>query len=98
MLALDFRRSPERVAAFRELLQNPIFADAIVVLKDEKPSAAVPSGTDAYERAAALGRIEQHENSINLLLSLAEPLPPELPEEQATFGVDLSQFQHKPHP
>jgi hypothetical protein len=93
MLAIDFRRSPERVAAFRDLLQNPIFAEAIVVLKDEKPSAAVPPGADAYERSAALGRIEQHENSVNLLLSLAESLPPEPTEELPNFGVDLSQFK-----
>lgn len=92
MLAIDFRRSSERVAAFRELLQNPIFAEAIVVLRDEKPSATVPAGADAYERSAALGRIEQHDNAIDLLLSLAESLPPEPREEETNWGIDPTAF------
>lgn len=93
MTSDQFRSSPERVVAFRGLLQNPVFAEAIVCLKDEKPLASVPPGADALDRAAALARLEQHELDVNLLLSLAEPLPPELPEEQANFGVDLSKFR-----
>lgn len=96
MTGVDFRKSEERVAAWRKLLsENPIVAQVLVVLQDEKPSATVPLGSDAFERSAALGRLEQHDADYNLLLSLAEPLPPE-PEqdESATFGVDVSKFQN----
>lgn len=79
--------------AWRELLtSHPIVAEVLVCLKDEKPSAAVPSGSDALDRAAALAKIEQHEKDVDILLSLAEPLPVEPVEEEPTFGVDKSQF------
>lgn len=94
MLASDFRRNADLVAGWRELLAtNPVVAHVMVVLKDEKPSAAVPPGADALDRAAALARLDQHETDVNLLLSLTEPLPPEIPEEVANFGVDLSKFK-----
>lgn len=86
MTADRFRSNPERVAAFRELLNNPILAEAIVVLKDEKPSASVDNGADALDRAAALARLEQHDADVNLLLSLAEPLPAEPKEEPMTWA------------
>lgn len=93
MLAVQFRATTERVTAFRELLKNPIFLEAIVVLKDERPSAAVDQGADAIESVRVAAKVEQHEHAINLLLSLAEPMPvvPES-EEEPGFGVDRSQF------
>jgi hypothetical protein len=95
MIAVDFRKSAERVSAWREMLAtNPIVAEVLVVLRDEKPSAAVAPGADGLDRAAALARLEQHERDYDLLLSLAEPAPPEPDEdERANFGVDLKQFQ-----
>lgn len=96
MTALEFRQSPERVAAWRDLLaNNQIVAQIIVMLRDEKPSAAVPPGTDAIERVHVLGKLEQHETDVDLLLSAAEPLPPEPVEERALYGADPSQFQTK---
>lgn len=94
MLATDFRRNADLVAGWRELLAtNPVVAHVMVCLKDERPLASVPPGADALDRAAALAKLEQHELDVDLLLSLAEPLPPELPPEEANFGVDLSKFQ-----
>lgn len=96
MIASDFRKNFDLVAGWRELLAtHPVVAQVLVALKDEKPSAVVPSGTDALERAAALARLEQHDADVNLLLSLAEPAPTEPTEEVANFGVDLSQFQNQ---
>lgn len=93
MTALEFRSSPERVAAFRELLSNnPTLAQAIVVLRDEKPSAAVPSGSDAIECARTLGKLEQHEADLDTLLSLAEPAPIAPSEEEQTWGIDKNKF------
>jgi hypothetical protein len=93
MTATEFRSSPERVAAWRDLLNNSLVANAIVCLRDERPSATVEAGSDALDRAAALARLEQHEADYNLLLSLAEPLPLEPTEDEMTFGVDKSKFQ-----
>jgi hypothetical protein len=96
MLSLDFRKSPERVSAWRELLtNNPTVADVLVCLRDERPLATVPNGADALDRAAALARLEQHDTDYNLLLSLAEPLPPEPEQEEPTWGVDKSKFQQQ---
>jgi hypothetical protein len=93
MTSFEFRQLPERVGAWRKLLsENPLVADAIVCLKDEKPSATVPPGSDALDRAAALAKLEQHDADVNLLLSLAEPLPPELPPEEELWGVDREKF------
>lgn len=93
MTSDQFRSSPERVGSFRELLQNPTFAEAIVCLKDEKPPAAVLPGSDALDRAAALARLEQHDADVNLLLSLAEPIPPEPKEEEMTWQPPLKNIQ-----
>lgn len=94
MLSIDFRRNAELVAGWRDLLaNNPVVAQVLVVLKDEKPSAAVPPGSDALDRAAALAKLEQHDFDVNLLLSLAEPLPPEPTEEEPTWGIRKDQFQ-----
>lgn len=92
MTSLQFRSSPERVGAFRELLQNSTFAEAIVCLRDERPNPSVPAGSDALESVRALARLEQHDTDVNLLLSLAEPLPTEPVEEDETWGVDRSKF------
>lgn len=94
MTDLVFRSSPERVSAFRELLSNPILAEAIVCLKDSGPSPVVAQHADAIESVRVQSKLEQHEADVNLLLSLAEPLQVvEHVEEEATFGVDRSQFK-----
>jgi hypothetical protein len=93
MTADQFRSSTERVTEWRELLaSNPLVAQVIVVLRDEKPSAIVAPGSDALDRAAALARLEQHETDVNLLLSLAEPLPVETPDEDPTWGLTQEQI------
>lgn len=87
MTAIEFRRSPERVTAWRELLaSNPLVAQVLVVLQDEHPPTSAPMGTDALDRAAMLASVEQHKSDYNLLLSLAEMLPVEAPEEEMTWG------------
>jgi hypothetical protein len=96
MTSFDFRSSPERVGAMRELIQNTVLAEAIVCLKDSRPPTKVPSGADGLDRAEILGRIQQHEADIDLLLSLAEPLPPEPAEEPPDWGVDETKFNLQP--
>jgi hypothetical protein len=92
MTALQFRSSPERVTAFRDLLNNPVFAQAIVCLKDERPPTNVGDGADALASVRALAAVAQHEADVNLLLSLAEPLPAEQPEPEPSWGVNRDQF------
>jgi hypothetical protein len=96
MTAYEFRSSPERVGAMRELIQNSVLAEAIVCLKDSRPPTKVPSGADGLDRAELLGRIQQHEADIDLLLSLAEPVLPQPEEEAPSWGVDERQFNLQP--
>jgi hypothetical protein len=88
MTADIFRSSAERVGRMRELLQDPVFAAAIVCLQDERPSPVVARNADAIESVRVQSRLEQHDADVNLLLSLAEPpLIEEQPEEEPTWGV-----------
>jgi hypothetical protein len=96
MTALDFRKSPERVSAWRELLtNNPTVAEVLVCLRDERPPTDVGNGADALASVRALAAVAQHDSDYNLLLSLAEPLPPEPEQEEPTWGVDKDRFQTK---
>jgi len=76
----------------KELLNDPILAQAIVCLKDERPDPAVPLSADAIASVRIQAKLEQHDADVNLLLSLAEPLPVEPPEEEPTYGIDKTKF------
>lgn len=93
MTSDQFRSSADRVGAMRELLQNPVLAEAIVCLKDERPSADAVDSADPVVSVRLLSRAFQHDLVIALFLSLAEPIPTEQDDPPETFGVDLSQFQ-----
>lgn len=96
MTSDQFRSSADRVSAMRALLDNPTFAEAIVVLKDEAPIADAVDNADAVVSVRLLSRSFGHNQCIATLLSLAEPMPIPQPEAPPNFGVDLSQFQTKP--
>lgn len=76
-----------RVAAFRTLLNDPNLADAIVVLRDESPIVDAIDNADPVASVRLLSRNFGHNQAIEILLSLAEPLPPPPQEEVATFGA-----------
>lgn len=92
MTAAEFRSSPVRVAAARELLNDPTFATMLVVLRDERPDLDDSLAGDAVGSVRILNRAFGHDNAVNTLLSLAEPLPPEPEQPMETFGVPLSQL------
>lgn len=96
MTSDQFRSSPERVGAMRELLQNSILADAIVCLKDESPSLDVPLNADALASVRTAAAKSAWDNCVNLFLSLSVPLPVEPPEEEPNWGVDKSRFVYNP--
>lgn len=91
-----FRSSPVHVAGMRELLQSPILAEAIVCLKDDRPSTDAADAAPEVVSVRLLSRQFQHDQVIATLLSLAEPLPlPEI-EPPPNFGVDTSKFKQTP--
>jgi len=96
MTSFDFRSSPDRVGAMRELIQNTVLAEAIVCLKDERPSGDAPDHADALASVRLLSRQAQHDAVINLLMSLAVPFTPPPVEEQANWGIDESKFKLQP--
>ena len=74
--------------------QNPtVLAQAIVAVQNEKPGGNVKDGDKKIVSVRRLSKIEQHEETLNLLLSCAEPLPPPVVEERATFGVNPEDFK-----
>lgn len=70
----QFREIAENVVALRELLQNPVLAQAIVVLQDEQPKGDTEG--DFIASVRKLSRISGWSDCIATLLELAEPLPP----------------------
>lgn len=96
MRADQFRSNPQYVGRMRELLSDPTLAAAIVCVKDESRLDDAPHSADPVESVRRLSWLCGYDQAINLLLSLAQPLSPPLPDEQATFGVDTSQFNFVP--
>jgi hypothetical protein len=94
----EFRSNPVLVGAMREIVQgdgtNPtVLAQAIVAVQNEKPIYDAKDGDAEIVSVRRLSRIAQHDLVINLLLSCAEPMPPQTEEPPATFGVDPAQFK-----
>ena len=98
MTLFEFRSNPMKIAAFAEILRGDgtsptILAEAIVavqnelILRDAKPEDMREVSVRLLSQA--VGRTD----ALTDLLSCAEPLPPPVVEEPATFGVDPSQFK-----
>ncbi len=93
MLAETFRSDPGRVGRLKAILQDPTLALALVVLKDDSQVLDVPESADPIASARRLSYLAGGIAKVDLLLSLAEPLPVELPEEEPTFGVRVEDFK-----
>ena len=99
MTVHDFRSNGVLVGALKELLKsngdgNPsVLARAIVAVQNEKPSSIVDESSPEIVSVRRSSRIAGFEESLDLLLSCAEPLPAQAPEEVATFGVNPADFQ-----
>lgn len=86
MLAEQFRAIALNTGRMREILQDPIFAAAIVCLKDECP--VIDAEGDAVNSVRSLSFLSGYNNAIESLLELAQPLPAQPPEEEPTWGVE----------
>lgn len=96
----QFRSNPVLVGALRALLnsdngQPSVLAQAIVAVQNEKPDTKVAEGHAEIASVRRLSRIEGFDESLELLLSCAEPMPAQVEEEPAMFGVDPEQFKVK---
>jgi hypothetical protein len=92
MLAETFRADPGRVGRLRELLNDPTLATALIVVKDEARLTDVHSGADPVESVRRLSWLGGYNQAVDLLLSLAEPLPVETPEPEPTWGIRKEEF------
>ena len=86
------------MGTIRELIKgdgtNPTaLAQLIVAVQNERPSGDAKDGDSEIVSVRRLSRIAQHDEVINLLLSLAEPWPQQPQEEPALFGVKPEEYQ-----
>ncbi len=88
-----FRSDPGRVGRLKALLNDPTLALALVVLKDDSQVLDVPESADPIASARRLSYLAGGIAKVDLLLSLAEPLPVEAPEPEPEWGVDKSQYK-----
>ncbi len=93
MTIQDFRSNPVLVGALKSLLisdngQPSVLAQAIVAVQNEKPEPNVGESLPEIASVRRLSRITGYEESLELLLSCSEPLPPPIVEEEPTFGVE----------
>lgn len=99
MTVSEFRSNSILVGALKELLTsngdgNPsVLARAIVAVQNEKPSSIVDESSPEIVSVRRSSRIAGFEESLELLLSCAEPMPVPPEEEEATFGVNKEQFK-----
>ena len=100
MTTVDFRENPVKVGALKALLvggdgQPSILAEAIVAVQNERPSPKVAEQSTEIVSIRRLDRIAGFDESLELLLSCAEPLPPPVVEEAPTFGVNPDDYKPK---
>ena len=93
-----FRSNPVLVGALKALLNGDngtpsVLAQAIVAVQNEKPSSNVDESSAEIVSVRRSSRIAGYEESLELLLSCAEPMPVPQAEEEATFGIDKEQFK-----
>ncbi len=98
MTVNDFRSNPVLVGALKALLNGDngtpsVLAQAIVAVQNEKPLSNVNEGQPEIASVRRLSRIAGYEESLELLLSCAEPMPVPQEEETATFGVNPEEFK-----
>jgi len=98
MTTVEFRNNPVLVGAMKALLVGEngmpsVLAQAIVAVQNEKPPPTVIEGHPEIASVRRLSRIAGYEESLELLLSCAEPIPPQPQEEPATFGVRPEDYQ-----
>ncbi len=98
MTTTDFRENPILVGALKALLngengQPSVLAQALVAVQNERPSPRVSEQSNEIVSIRRLDRIAGFDESLELLLSCAEPIPTQVEEAPALFGVDPSQYQ-----
>jgi hypothetical protein len=98
MTTSDFRNNPVLVGALKALLIGDngtpsVLAQAIISVQNERPSPKVPENSPEIVSVRRLDKIDGFDESLELLLSCAEPFPTPVIEEPSTFGVDPAQFK-----
>jgi len=94
----EFRSNPILVGALKALLNGDngtpsVLAQAIVAVQNEKPQYNVREEHAEIVSVRRLSRIAGYEESLELLLSCAEPMPVPQEEEEPTFGVKIEDFK-----
>lgn len=98
MTTNEFRSNPVLVGALKSLLTGDngtpsVLAQAIVAVQNEKPSPDVHEDSPEIVSVRRSSRIAGYEESLELLLLCAEPLPQPVEEEPALFGVNPKEHQ-----
>ncbi len=100
MTVSDFRSNPVLVGALKALLISEngtpsVLAQAIVAVQNEKPDSKIGEGHAEIASVRRLSRIEGFDESLELLLSCAEPIPAIVEESPATFGINPEEYKVK---
>ncbi len=85
----QFRSNPDFTKRFRELLNDPVMQQAIVILKDGRPPIDPSPSADALASVRALSQMVGADSAISQLLSFGEPLIPEPEDPAPDWGVPL---------
>jgi len=98
MTTQQFRENPVLVGALKSLLNSDngtpsVLAQAIVAVQNDKPTSNVNEAHPEIASVRRLSKIEGWEESLERLLSCAEPMPVPQEEETATFGVNPAEFK-----
>src|SRR5882724_8359881 len=98
MTVTDFRSNPVLVGSLKALLNGDngtpsVLAQAIVAVQNDKPTSNISEAHPEIASVRRLSKIEGWEESLERLLSCAEPMPLPEAEEEPTFGVNKAEFQ-----
>lgn len=86
MTTEQLRSNSQSVVRMREIISDPVFASAIVAVRDKGRISDVAPQSDAVSSVRQLSRIAGYNEALDELLLLSEPMPVELPDEAPTWG------------
>ena len=84
----QFRANTEFTAHLREVLNDPIVQQAIVLAKDGNPPVDAPLSSPEIYSVRVLSQMAGWNGAISFILGLSEPAIPEAPETPPDWGAE----------
>lgn len=88
MTLLEWRKSGERRSLAIDMLNQPTMQEMLAVIEAENPARRIGKLSDGFEATLKTGEIKGFQLALDMLRSMAEPLPIPQQDIPITWGVE----------